>query len=106
MPETLISQLVEEDPSMKDLVEDFVAGLPDTIANLRSAAEALNWEELRMLAHRLKGSGGSYGYPQISEVAALMEQHFRKQTVDDFADCARQLDELVAAARAGLSCEA
>lgn len=105
MRQTLVSQLIMEDPTMKDLVEDFVEGLPNRLADLRGAMEQLNWDELRLLAHRLKGAGGSYGYPQISEVAAHMEKGFRNQTVDDFADCARQLEELVAAARAGLACE-
>lgn len=48
-----------------------VEELDATLADLQSA-EAL--ERLAYFAHQLKGSGGSYGYPRISDDATAIEK--------------------------------
>jgi HPt (histidine-containing phosphotransfer) domain-containing protein len=98
----LVSELVREDPSMRELVLEFVNTLDDRIAELQQAYERLDWQQLAKLAHQLKGAGGSYGYPELSELAATMEQHFRTQSVGSFKHWIEQLAQLGVAARAGL----
>ncbi len=91
-----------DDPDMRDLVEEFVGGLTTRVSELRDAFARHDWDLLRTLAHRLKGAGGSYGYPDLSHLGATMEDQFKKQQAEQFADWVRQLDSLAAAARAGL----
>jgi HPt (histidine-containing phosphotransfer) domain-containing protein len=50
-------------------VERCIAGLPHVKADL----DSLNYERLRVYGHGLKGSGGGYGIPRLSEVGALIE---------------------------------
>lgn len=103
MPEQkLISQLLVDDPDMRDIVLEFVEGLAERIAELRLAHEGMDWDLMRSLSHRLKGAGGSYGYPQVSEVAAKMEQEFRQQSIANFQSNLAALETLASAARAGL----
>ncbi|MBU0638142.1 MAG: Hpt domain-containing protein [Planctomycetes bacterium] len=97
-----ISQLLLEDADLHDIVEEFVEGLQSRAAEIRAAYEQLDWELLRTLAHRLKGAGGSYGYPELSSLAALMEENFSVHRADEFGDWIQKLDELRAAAEAGL----
>ena len=101
-PQKLISQLLADDADLRDLVEEFVAALPQRVEELKQAYEALDWEQLAMLAHRLKGASGSYGYPDLSTLAATMEQSFRSQQADDFAAWTKWLEAAVNAAQAGL----
>jgi HPt (histidine-containing phosphotransfer) domain-containing protein len=103
VPDILRSALLREDPGLADIVEEFVAGLPGRIAELRTAHASHDWQHLKTLAHRLKGAGGSYGYPQISALGAAMECAIRTRHVEEFAHCAQQLERLAAAARAGLA---
>ncbi len=98
----LVSQLLAEDEGLRDIVEEFVAGLTERMAELRTAHEQLDWEMLRTLAHRLKGAGGSYGYPQLSELGKRMEDHFKARRADDFVAWIKQFEHLTAAASAGL----
>ena len=98
----LVSLLLEDDTDLRDIVEQFVHGLSHRLAELRQAYEALDWEQLTMLAHRLKGASGSYGYPDLSELAATMEHAFRNQQADGFAQWMEQFRELTGAARNGL----
>lgn len=106
MPEptanVLISQLVADDPDMIDLVEEFVGGLETRLADLKAAHARNDYEQLKTLAHQLKGAGGSYGYPQISELAANVEPQFAQEDDSTFEHFAAQLLELIQAARRGL----
>ena len=101
-PQKAVSHLLEDDPDLQDIVEEFVAALPERVEELKRAYEALDWDQLTMLAHRLKGASGSYGYPDLSAVAANMEQSFRGQQADTFAEWAKYIEAYASAAKAGL----
>ena len=98
----LVSELLCEDPDLHDIIEEFVDGLSDRIVHLKQAFDELDWSQLRTLAHRLKGAGGSYGYPEISQLAARMELNFKTLRAVDFDTQIHQLEGLASAARAGL----
>ncbi len=69
----LHSTLLADDPEMLDLVHDFVQGLDRRISDMLEARNSSDWSRLRSLAHQLKGAGGSYGYPDLSDLAARLE---------------------------------
>jgi HPt (histidine-containing phosphotransfer) domain-containing protein len=98
----LVSLLMQEDPELRDIVEEFVEGLGTRLEELQQAYENLDWEQLTTLAHRLKGAGGSYGYPDISKLCAEMEKNFREHRADAFVSQIAQLNQVVTAAAAGL----
>jgi len=62
-----------DDPHMAHIIGEFVAGLPALLEAMRRALSAGANEELQRQAHQLKGAGGSYGYPLLSEVAGALE---------------------------------
>lgn len=98
----LTSQLLRDDPELRDIVQEFVAGLDGRLNQLREAYQQLDWDALTTLAHRLKGAGGSYGYPDISRICAEMEQRFKAHQGEDFAARLAELERVVGAARSGL----
>jgi HPt (histidine-containing phosphotransfer) domain-containing protein len=102
-PIRLVSQLLREDGDLRDIVEEFVAGLAARIEELRRAHAQLDFDALAVLAHRLKGAAGSYGYPDISRVCTEAETRFRSHEAEDFAAFLEQLKSLAGAAQAGLT---
>ena len=76
------------------LLQDYVGGLPDQIVQLREAREQTDHEQLARLSHKLKGSGGSYGYPDITDVARSCEQAAREQV--DGHELENRVDALIA----------
>lgn len=100
--EPLRSSLLAADPDMRDLVAEFVDELPARIESARQALQAADWALLKRISHQLKGAGGSYGYPEITTLAATMEAGCTTPDDQRFRDWLRQLEELTAAARAGL----
>lgn len=68
----LLSELAG-DADMAELIEMFVAELPERVAALRQALTERDFEALRRLAHQLKGAAGGYGFPSITEAAKDLE---------------------------------
>ena len=68
-----IRSTYESDPDMLEIVREFAGELPDRALALESALVGDELEDLCRLAHQLKGAGGGYGFPQITDRAALLE---------------------------------
>jgi HPt (histidine-containing phosphotransfer) domain-containing protein len=89
-----------DDPEMSELIEAFVARLPETADAMAQALSNNCFDELRRLAHQLKGSGGGYGYPSLTQQASKLEDSARAAD----GEAARlALDELKATVRAAVA---
>lgn len=55
-------------------IQRCLAGLPAAKASLAG----LDHDSLRVYGHRLKGSGGGYGIPRLTEFGALIEEAARR----------------------------
>ncbi len=76
--ETLISQYADR-PVVAQLLDNFVSRLTARVEALQAALNQSNSEELRRLAHQLKGAAGSYGYPLLTSTARELEDHARRE---------------------------
>ena len=63
-----------QDDEMQELIDLFVQGLPDYLARLQQANASEDLPALQDLAHQLKGSAASFGFPQITEHAKVLEK--------------------------------
>jgi HPt (histidine-containing phosphotransfer) domain-containing protein len=61
------------DPELNEIVEMFVAEMPERVGELREQLDASDWEGLRHTAHQLKGAAGSYGFNPVTPLAARVE---------------------------------
>lgn len=89
--EPIGSELISEDASFADIVMQFVDGLGERLNKMEQAMSAADFESLRVAAHQLKGSGGGYGYPILTERAASLERQAKSKSLDA---CQTTLDEL------------
>ena len=81
------------DPEDAELVEYFLSELPSRVDTIIAAFSNDDFAELARVAHQLKGAGGSYGFPQITELARALEE--RADSAD--VDAVRQsIDDLIA----------
>jgi len=91
--EPIGSELVREDASFADIVVQFVEGLDGRLARMEEAMRAGDFEALRTAAHQLKGTGGGYGYPVLTERAKELEQFAKSRTLDECANALAELKE-------------
>jgi len=61
------------DPDMKELIAEYIEGLPDHVRKLSAFMDDSALTELRSAAHTIKGAGGSYGFGIITKAAAHLE---------------------------------
>ncbi len=94
----LVSTLPLDDPEFREIVEEFVLSLPDQLVGLRDACEAGDSEQLTRLAHRLKGSSGMAGFPDLMNAAKQVEDRARTKDGDGAATALEMLRRLCARA--------
>lgn len=76
---------------MAGLKKEYVASIPEKIAEIESLKKSQNLSALRDAFHKLKGSGQTYGLPEISQVAAPVEGLFKIGSHDAISACERAL---------------
>jgi HPt (histidine-containing phosphotransfer) domain-containing protein len=70
----IISELPMDDLEFRDIVAEFVDRLKEQLNAMATAADAGDFEELARLAHWLKGSGGTAGFPVLTQPAVELER--------------------------------
>jgi HPt (histidine-containing phosphotransfer) domain-containing protein len=90
-PEPIRSSFAD-DPDFRELLLEFTAALAERREGMLSAYRAGAHDKLRSQAHQLKGSGGGYGFRELSELAAELELACQ---VQDPARLAEKLEAIV-----------
>ncbi|MBL8759383.1 MAG: Hpt domain-containing protein [Phycisphaerae bacterium] len=92
-----------DDPDMREIVEAFVEEMPAKVADLEAAWISQQVDDVRRLAHQLKGSGGGYGFQSVSEAAAHVERTItelgRGSSAGGIAALRQQIEHLIALCR-------
>ena len=72
-PDVIVSAF-QDDADLPEVIDAFVAGLPQRVRAMQEAIAGSHYEELERFAHQMKGAGGSFGYPIVTEVAKVLER--------------------------------
>lgn len=64
---------------MKELREEYVKSIPAKLVDIEEHFKAQQWGELRNDFHKLKGTGRTYGIPEISVLCEAVEKICVKQ---------------------------
>jgi HPt (histidine-containing phosphotransfer) domain-containing protein len=90
----ITSSLLEEEPELFDLVVQFVERLPEQLAGIGRALNEQNWPALKHEVHDLKGLGGNFGFPIISQIARQIEDKLTQQLYDNIAPLLEELNSI------------
>jgi signal transduction histidine kinase/CheY-like chemotaxis protein/HPt (histidine-containing phosphotransfer) domain-containing protein len=101
MQEPILRSTYADVPVLAGILPDFVGGLDARVNAMKDALATENMEDLRRFAHQLKGAGGSYGYPSMSEAALLLETAVREGRVQDAESLLNKVVEVCQAAVRG-----
>lgn len=66
--------IVHPDPELANLIPKYLQNRHNDVAQLERSITEENFEGIKLLSHRMKGSGGGYGFDKISEIGKLMEE--------------------------------
>jgi CheY-like chemotaxis protein len=77
----IYSTLPLDIPEFREIVESFVGCMDDTMKSLREAQARMDYQEVREIAHRLKGTGGTVGFAAFTEPSRKLQ--FAAEERDD-----------------------
>jgi len=64
---------VHIDKDLEDLIPGYIENRQKDIISIRNALEKSDFESIRILGHSMKGSGGGYGFDEITRIGASLE---------------------------------
>jgi PAS domain S-box-containing protein len=84
------------DPLISTILDSYIQGLPEQISKVTQLLSRSDIRGLRQVLHQLKGSGGSYGFPEISTRARCAEAAITgKEPLDRIAAEVNALVDLI-----------
>ncbi len=101
----IYSTLIKEEPDLIDIVNRFVDNLPTTLKLILNANEKQDWEELNNLAHQLKGVGGGYGYPMLTEIGSKIQFQLENKFYEEVTLLVNELGHVCQQICTGLATE-
>src|SRR5208282_6682514 len=74
------------------VVAAYLGNCRNSVRSLKDAIERLDFDLLRTYGHRMKGAGGAYGFPQLTEIGASIEEAARAGNGGALRNCAATLE--------------
>lgn len=72
-PQTAVVSDFADDPDFHELLELFAESISRHCQELEASHRDGDVRQLQALAHKLKGAGGGYGFPEMTTLAAELE---------------------------------
>ncbi len=91
---TINSSLLDLGDEFREVVDLFLARLPDIKKNIQRLHQDGNWQEMQRQIHDLKGLGGNMGYPMLTDLATDIEQQLKDGAYDKLPGLMQQLEKL------------
>ncbi len=74
---------VKIDPDLKDAAKWYITDMTKDVVELRAALKDSDYEALRTLGHRMKGTGGTFGFDEITEIGKGIEDFIEGENKED-----------------------
>ncbi len=97
---SVLESAFADDVDMAEVIGEFVATLPATVAQLQQLLAEHDAAALHVVVHQLKGCGGSFGYGSITTFAADAEANLKStSSIDTVNADVRRLIETIRSVR-------
>ena len=91
--QTLATRLGLDDALLSELLALFAAGLPEMIAQLKSALCEQDMTRIRRLAHKLRGEASTFGFDAFTRYLQALEESARDEAQLDSAALTTELEQ-------------
>jgi CheY-like chemotaxis protein len=85
---------------LKPLQPKYLVNQTNNVGAIRAALRRSDLAIISTLAHNMRGSGTSYGFPELSELAMRLEDAAKAQALSEVSALADELEEIVTALQA------
>lgn len=91
--------VVKLEAELEDIIPTYLENRYRDIETILRALEQADYETIRLLGHNMKGSGGGYGFDEITSIGKNLEQAARdkdsrkiRQTIDELSTYLKNID--------------
>jgi HPt (histidine-containing phosphotransfer) domain-containing protein len=84
--------IVKVDEDIEDLIPEYLDMTKEDVASLKAALESGDYEALRIKGHTLKGSGGGYGFDEISVIGGKIEEYAKTKAHAEIVKLTAELE--------------
>lgn len=74
--------VVQIDEDLEDLIPGFLANRREDVQSITESLEKGDMENIRIIGHSMKGSGGGYGFDRITEIGKTIEDAVNDKDVE------------------------
>ncbi len=78
-----MSIVYEIDKDLEEIVPAFLEGRKKDIEIIKKLVNSSDFEELRSVGHKLKGTAGSYGFMALSKIGAKIEEAANSKNLEN-----------------------
>ncbi|MCC7431309.1 Hpt domain-containing protein [bacterium] len=89
--------LVKIDIDLEDLVPGFLENRHNDIDLIKKLINEGNFSEIQRIGHSMKGSGGGYGFDEISVIGKYIEEASKEKDVNVILENIKNLADYLAA---------
>ncbi len=92
MTEDLTRWTIQVSSDLETIVPDYLENRRKDVATLFGMLGRGEYDTMRMLGHRMKGSGAGYGFDAISHLGERLERASREACHAELASCVAELE--------------
>ena len=87
---------VEISSTLDDLIPTYLDNRRRDIQTIRAAVDRADLQMIVLIAHKIKGSGATYGFSRLSDLARAIEVAARREDLSTVAKGLEALDDYIA----------
>ena len=75
--------VVYVDEDLEDLIPGFIENRHKDTEKIKGFLNSEDWQEIQRLGHSMKGSGGGYGFHEVTRIGQGIEEAAKTQSKDE-----------------------
>jgi hypothetical protein len=87
--------VVTPSPMLAAMIPAYLAKRREDVKTLRLHVDGAAFEPIRIMGHGLKGSGGSFGFMDITRIGGTLEEAAQRQDRDAILAATAELEEFL-----------
>jgi HPt (histidine-containing phosphotransfer) domain-containing protein len=84
---------VKIDPDLQEIVPGYIEKRKNEIIILNNALLAMDFATLQTMGHKIKGSGGGYGFTQLGSYGAELEKAAKEKNVGKVTEIIKNIEQ-------------
>ena len=84
---------VKVDKDLEDLIPGFMQRRREDVASIRASLSAGDMDKVRITGHSMKGTGGGYGFDELSRIGSKLEKAAQAGDADAISSLVTLLED-------------